>query len=131
MPQDLSMEETILLATYANRTDAAVAQARLAERAIDAVIVADDVHPPFQLTEGVELRVLEGTAGRARGVLDEASGAAEVGRGAERPTESADEEHRASLTLGGGGLVQATSWAYVAAFLLMVTIILIGLLVGL
>ena len=74
MPQNLSAEETTILATYSNRQDAEVAKARLAEREIDALIVADDVHPPFQLTEGVELRVLEGVADRAQRVLEEEMG---------------------------------------------------------
>ncbi|MCS3678333.1 hypothetical protein GGP72_002264 [Salinibacter ruber] len=46
------------------------------------------------------------------------------------PSESIQEE-QGELTFGSGGLVQATAWAYVAAFLFMVAIILTGLLVGL
>lgn len=131
MPQNLSAEETPILATYSNRQDAEVAKARLADREIDAFIVADDVHPPFQLTEGVELRVLEGEADRARHVLEEKT---EVSPDSvistEMPSESVQEE-QSELTFGSGGLVQATAWTYVAAFLLMVAIILTGLLVGL
>jgi len=103
----------------------------LADREIDAFIVADDVHPPFQLTEGVELRVLEVEADRARHVLEEKT---EVSPDSvistEMPSESVQEE-QSELTFGSGGLVQATAWTYVAAFLLMVAIILPGLLVGL
>jgi hypothetical protein len=131
MPQNLSAEETPILATYSNRQDAEVAKARLADREIDAFIVADDVHPPFQLTEGVELHVLVGEADRARHVLEEKT---EVSPGqgisTEMPSESVQEE-QSELTFGSGGLVQATAWTYVAAFLLMVAIILPGLLVGL
>ncbi|MCS3831268.1 hypothetical protein GGP91_003369 [Salinibacter ruber] len=131
MPQNLSAEETPILATYSNRQDAEVAKARLADREIDAFIVADDVHPPFQLTEGVELRVLEGEADRARHVLEEKT---EVSPDSvistEMPSESVQEE-QSELTFGSGGLVQATAWTYVAAFLFMVAIILTGLLVGL
>jgi 2-phospho-L-lactate transferase/gluconeogenesis factor (CofD/UPF0052 family) len=131
MPQNLSAEETPILATYSNRQDAEVAKARLADREIDAFIVADDVHPPFQLTEGVELRVLEVEADRARHVLEEKT---EVSPDSvistEMPSESVQEE-QSELTFGSGGLVQATAWTYVAAFLLMVAIILPGLLVGL
>ncbi|MCS3669200.1 2-phospho-L-lactate transferase/gluconeogenesis factor (CofD/UPF0052 family) [Salinibacter ruber] len=131
MPQNLSAEETPILATYSNRQDAEVAKARLADREIDAFIVADDVHPPFQLTEGVELRVLEVEADRARHVLEEKT---EVSPDSvistEMPSESVQEE-QSELTFGSGGLVQATAWTYVAAFLLMVAIILTGLLVGL
>jgi len=132
MPQNLSAEETAILATYSNRQDAEVAKARLPEREIDALIVADDVHPPFQLTEGVELRALEGGADRARRVLDEETSVSvedEVAAG--MPSESAQQEQSANLTFGSGGLVQATAWTYVAAFLLMVAIILTGLLIGL
>jgi len=132
MPQHLSAEKTAVLATYSNRQDAEVAKARLAEHEIEAPIVADDVHPPFQLTEGVELRVLEGMADRARRILaEEASVPVGEEIGAERPSEFAQPEQRASLTFGGGGLVQATVWTYVAAFLLMVAIILAGLLISL
>jgi hypothetical protein len=131
MPQNLSAEETTILATYSNRQDAEVDKARLAEREIDAFIVADDVHPPFQLTEGVELRVLEGEADRARHVLKEKTEvSSEYGISTEIPSESAQEE-QSKLTFGSGGLVQATAWTYVAAFLFMVAIILTGLLVGL
>ncbi|WP_251965036.1 hypothetical protein [Salinibacter ruber] len=131
MPQNLSAEETPILATYSNRQDAEVVKARLADREIDAFIVADDVHPPFQLTEGVELRVLDGEADRARHVLEEKTEVSpEFGIRTEMPSESIQEE-QGELTFGSGGLVQATAWAYVAAFLFMVAIILTGLLVGL
>lgn len=131
MPQNLSAEETPILATYSNRQDAEVAKARLADREIDAFIVADDVHPPFQLTEGVELRVLDGEADRARHVLEEKTEVSpEYGISTEMPSESVQEE-QSELTFGSGGVVQATAWTYVAAFLFMVAIILTGLLVGL
>ncbi|MCS4048855.1 hypothetical protein [Salinibacter ruber] len=131
MPQNLSAEETPILATYSNRQDAEVAKARLADREIDAFIVADDVHPPFQLTEGVELRVLKEEADRARHVLEEKTEVSpEYGISTEMPSESVQEE-QSELTFGSGGLVQATAWTYVAAFLFMVAIILTGLLVGL
>jgi len=132
MPQNLSAQDTAILATYSNRQDAEVAKSRLAERQIDALIVADDVHPPFQLTEGVELCVLEGAAERARRVLEEeTSGSVEGGSGTEMSSEPIQQERSANLTFGSGGLVQATAGTYVAAFLLMVAIILTGLLVGL
>ena len=132
MPQNLSAEETAILATYSNRQDAELGRARLAEHEIDAFVVADDVHPPFQFTEGVELRVLEGAADRARRVLGEEPHLSAEGRaGAAMPSASAQQRDRADLTFGSGGLVQATAWTYVAAFLFMVAIILTGLLVGL
>jgi len=132
MPQHPSAEETTILATYPNRQDAEVAKARLAAREIDALIVADDVHPPFQLTEGVELRVFEGVENRARRVLkEETSVSIENGIRSEMPSESAQQEQSANLTFGSGRLMQTTAWTYVAAFLLMVAIILTGLLLGL
>ena len=132
MPQNPPAEETVILATYSNRQDAEVAKARLAEREIDALIVADDVHPSFQLTEGVVLRVLKGVADRARRVLEEeTSVSVEDEVAAEISSESAQKEQGTELVFGSGGLVQATAWTYVAAFLLMVVIILTGLLIGL
>ena len=132
MPQRLSAAETALLATFSNRQDAEVAKARLADHEIDALVVADDVHPPFQRTKGVELRVLEKQADQARRVRGaKTSVSATGGTGAEMLPESARQEERATLTFGGGGLVQATAWTYVAVFFLMVAIILTGLLVGL
>ena len=132
MPQRLSAAETAILATFSNRQDAELAKARLADHEIDALVVADDVHPPFQRTEGVELRVLEKQADRARRVLAaNTSVSATGGTGAEMLRESARQEERATLTFGGGGLVQATAWTYVMALFLMVAIILTELLVGL
>ncbi|MCS3704812.1 hypothetical protein [Salinibacter ruber] len=132
MPQNLAAEETAILATYSNRQDAEVAKARLAEREIDALIIADDVHPPFQLTEGVELRVLEGETDRARRVLKEETNlSTEDGISSEMHSKSVQEEGSANLTFGSSGIVQTTAWTYVAVFLLMVAIILTGLLVGL
>ena len=94
--------------------------------------MADDVHPPLQLTAGVELRVLEGEADRPRRILkEEASVSVEAGISAEMSPEAAQREQSAHLAFGSGGLVQATAWTYVAAFLLMVTIILTGLLASL
>lgn len=110
MPQNLSTEETAVLATYSNRQDAEVAKARLTEREIDAVVVADDVHPSFQPTEGLELRVLGEVVDRARCVLEEeTSVSVQEETSAEMPTESAQQEQRAELTFGSGGLVQATA----------------------
>jgi hypothetical protein len=80
------------------------------DRGIDALIVADDVPPPVQLTEGVELRVLEGVANRARRVLEEETTVSvEEGSGTGMPPESPQQERGVSLTFGSGGLVQATA----------------------
>ncbi|WP_103030280.1 hypothetical protein [Salinibacter altiplanensis] len=102
-------DETVVLATYANRQDAEMARARLAEHEIDAVVVADDVHPPFQLAEGVELRGLEDVADPARRAFgEETHVSVEDGVPAAMPSESAQQRDRAALTFGRGGLVQAT-----------------------
>jgi len=131
MTRDLSTQETEIVATYPSRQDAEVAKARLEERAVEAVIVADDVHPPLQLTEGVKLRVLEGMVDRARRILAERRATADGGTGTQDSSEAAHDEESRNLTFGAGGFVQATAWTYVAAFLFMVAIILTGLLIGL
>lgn len=131
MTRDLSTQETEIVATYPSRQDAEVAKARLEERAVEAVIVADDVHPPLQLTEGVKLRVLEGMVDRARRILAERSATADGETGTFGSSKDAHEEESPNLTFGAGGFVQATAWTYVAAFLFMVAIILTGLLIGL
>ena len=124
--------------TYSNRQDAEVAKARLAKSGIDALIVADDVCPPFQLTEGARLRVLKGVADRAHRVLAEDTSVSVEGEVTEEMhSKSTPEKQSASLTFGSGGLVQAAAWKYVAAwtcvaaFLFMVAIILTSLLAGL
>ena len=89
MPQRLSAAETAILATFPNRQDAEVVKARLDDHEIDALVVAEDVHPPFQLTGGVELRVLKKQADRARHVLGaNTSVSATGGTGAEMLRES-------------------------------------------
>lgn len=120
MSQHLSDEDTVIAATYSNRQDAEIAKARLAEHEIESLIIADDTHPSFQLTEGVKLCVLEGVGDQASRILEE--------QGLFGENEQADEEEWADAP---GGWVQATAWTYVAAFVLMVALILTGLLVGL
>lgn len=82
MPRDLSAEETVVIATYANRPDAEVDKARLDDQDVSSVVGADDVHTPLPLTEGVELRVLSREADRAREILE--TGRATHGRVARR-----------------------------------------------
>lgn len=120
MSQYLSDEDTIIVATYANRQDAEMAKAQLAEHEIESLIIADDTHPSFQLTEGVKLCVLEGVAEEACRILE-----AENVSGDHKRVDEGD------LTHAPGGWVQATAWTYVAAFVFMVALILTGLLVGL
>jgi hypothetical protein len=131
MPQHPSVEKTTILATYSNRADAEVIKARLADREIDAMIVADDVHPSFQLTEGVKLRVMDREVDRARHILaEETDVSAKRKVGAEKSSESVQQDYDGDFT-GDAGVVQATAWMYIAAFFLMVAIILTGLFVGL
>ena len=71
-------------------------------------------------------------ADQARYVLtDETDISTEGESGRETPPDAAGPEQSANLAFGSGGFVQATAWTYVAAFLLMVAIILTGLLIGL
>jgi len=141
MESRTSTDETVVVGVYTNRPDAEVAKAWLAEHGIYALIVADNTHSSFQFTEGVRLRVFEQEAEHAQEILSQASesprdpassnvtaleeGAAMEGVG--DGDEHVDEEN---LTMASGSWVGATAWTYVAAFVLMVAIILTGLLVG-
>lgn len=126
MPQEWSTDETIAVAAYSNRQNAEIAKTQLDERGLSALIIADDVHPPFQLTEGVKLRVLEQDMEHARKLLSDNGPSAEGNPGEQRPPGSTEASE--SLTFSQGGFVRATAWTYVAAFLLMVTVIVMGLL---
>lgn len=128
MPSDLSAEETVVIATYSNRQDAEVDKARLNDQNVSSFVVADDVHPPLQLTEGVELRILTHEARRAHEILETGPDSAPRGGGTEMPPDAGEEASAGPLTFSSSGFVQATAWTYVAAFLLMVTIIVVGLL---
>jgi hypothetical protein len=83
------------------------------------------------LTEGVKLRVLEGMVDRARRILEEQSATADGETSTLGSSKAAHEEESPNLTFGAGGVVMATAWTYVAAFLFRVAIILTGLLIGL
>ena len=65
-------ENTAVVATYPARHYAEMAKDFLADNGIDALIVADDVHVPLQLTEGARLRVMESEAPAAYEALDRA-----------------------------------------------------------
>lgn len=69
----LSTEDTTVVATYSNRHDAEVARSLLEDRGIASFVVADEVHPPIQLTGGVRLLVLSGEAQEARQALEDAA----------------------------------------------------------
>jgi hypothetical protein len=115
MAPNPSTDATVVVATYTSRPDAEMDKARLAEEGIDALIQADDVHSSLQYTEGVKLRVFESRAEEAREVLSE---------GASDP---ADEE----VSESESGWPQVTAGVFLAAFLLMVAVIVIGLMAGL
>ena len=65
-------ENTAVVATYPARHYAEMAKDFLADNGIDALIVADDVHVPLQLTEGARLRVMESKAPTAYEALKRA-----------------------------------------------------------
>jgi hypothetical protein len=115
MPSSASTDATVVVATYTSRPDAEMDKARLAEQGIDALIQADDVHSSLQYTEGVKLRVFESRADEAREVL----------------SEGASEPSGEEVTKAQSGWPQVTAGAFLAAFLLMVAVIVIGLLAGL
>lgn len=129
MSRNLSTDETTIVATYSSRQDADIAKTQLEEHEIPSFVVADDVHPPFQVTEGVELRVLNDEAEAARKILAVDGDAAAGTDGRRLPPDTGDADEAEDLTFSPGGFVQATAWAYVAAFLLMVTVIIMGLLI--
>ena len=64
-------EETVVVATYSTRHDAEMAKSILEDNGISAFVVADDVHVPLQLTEGVRLIVLQSQVRRASEALED------------------------------------------------------------
>lgn len=108
-----STETTTVVSTYSNRSAAESARARLEAHGIDAFVTADNAHTTFQETEGVALRTLETNAARARALLNDTPEGASAGT---PPT------HARS--------VQATAWLSIAAFVLMVALIVGGLIMG-
>lgn len=130
MTNDLSADGTTTIATYSSRHDAEVAKGYLESQGIDSLVIADDVHPPFQLTEGVQLRVLDSVAARAREALtDEAIPSTEEAVGTGTPPESGGREPTGDLTFSLGGFVQTTAWMYIATFAVVVVLIILGLLI--
>ena len=75
MAEDLSSQQTTVIASYWTRRDAEIARDHLEEIGISAFIRADDaggMHPELQWSQGVHLVVLDSTAGDAREALQEA-----------------------------------------------------------
>ena len=74
MIDDLSTEETTVIATYWRRLDAEMAQRRLEGENIRSFITADDaggIHTDFQLIHGVKLVALSHEASAARSILED------------------------------------------------------------
>ena len=116
--KDLSSEKTTVVATYSNRHNAEVAKGLLQDRNLASFVVADDVHPPLQLTEGVRLLVLDSKVQEAHEVLDDA---------AMLPT---SEEVRREQSEDGQSsrMTRITAWTYIAAVVLVTGAIVLGLL---
>lgn len=128
MRKDQGSEDTEVVATYNNRHDAEVAMGYLKDQNIDSFVVADDVHPPLQLTEGVKLLVMHTRVQDAREALkvadmlprtgsekvDEVEGPGIVGE-PEEPPASARTSARNS------------AWIYIIAFVLIIAAVVIGI----
>lgn len=117
MNENLSSEETVVVATYSSRHDAEIAKNFLEDQGVASFVTADDVHPPLQLTEGVKLRVMSTEAAGARKALHEADMLA----GRLDPLEFDESGSRSSPRF--------TAWAYLIMFLLIVAAIALGLLI--
>lgn len=75
MDQDLSSQETAVIATFSSRRDAEIAREYLIDEGISAFFSADDaggMHPELQRSQGVDLLVLDAAAERAVALLEEA-----------------------------------------------------------
>ncbi len=127
MNENLSSEETAVVATYSNRHDAEVARSFLEDQGVASFITADDVHPPLQLTEGVKLRVMSKEAQSARKALADAEMLS--GRMDPAELERGGEGTAGGLDLSAGSPARFTAWAYVVMFVLVVSAIAIGLLI--
>ena len=65
------MSAMVTVARFENREEAEIARAALAEEGIEAMVSADDVGGLVPLTNGVEVRVLEENAERAKTVIQD------------------------------------------------------------
>ncbi|MEQ9103441.1 MAG: hypothetical protein RIE53_01950 [Rhodothermales bacterium] len=75
MNQDLSTQETAVIATFSSRHDAEIAREYLLDEGIASFFSADDaggMHPMMQRSQGVDLLALDDVVERARELLDEA-----------------------------------------------------------
>ena len=126
MSVDLSAEETTVVATYINRHDAEVAKSFLEDHGISSFVVADDVHPPIQLTEGVRLFVMRSAALSARRALEDADMA---GDQPAQPANATRDHAGAEAGSAFSKPVQLTSWVYATVFLLVALAVIAGLLI--
>lgn len=113
MKRDPASKDTAVLATYPSRHQADVAASVLVDRGIDAHVVADDVHPPLQMTEGARLVVMADTAEEAAAILRDNS---------DRHWMPAEDDTSTP------GAVRATAWTYLMVFALIVVVVAAGLL---
>ncbi len=123
MTSDISSEETAVVATYTNRHDAEVAKSFLEDQGIASFVVADDVHPPIQLTEGVRLFVMSEEAQNARIALEDAKMVGDLA-----PEEDDVSPRSDDVDVEVSRPARLTAWLYVAGFLLIVVAIIAGLL---
>ena len=126
MASDMSTEETTVVATYSNRHDAEVAKSFLEDHGISSFVVADDVHPPIQLTGGVRLFVMSSEGRSARRALVDADMAGD------QPVERKDDTREHLTGHADNGLskpARATSWVYITIFLLVTLAVVAGLLI--
>lgn len=121
MTRDISSEETTVVATYNARHDAEVAKSFLEDQGIASFVVADDVHPPIQLTGGVRLYVMSSEAQIARAALEDAQMI-----GDKAPADETYSSDGADTRVGEPA--RLASWVYIAGFVLIVVAIIAGLL---
>jgi len=124
MIDDAAHEESTIVATYTTRRDAEMAQDRLRDAGIQAIITADDaggMHPQLQLPHGVKLVALDREADRAHALLQDAgllpSEGAETSP-TDWPDDEADPDTEAeSLTFSmDRPIFSATGIVYLVAF---------------
>ena len=112
MAKERSQEETTVVATYSNRHHAETAKSFLADQGVSSFVTADDVHPPLQMTEGVRLRVMTREVQKAKNALKDADMLPDQGV-----------ESDAGRVGGATGM---TAWAFVAIFVLIVVLVVVG-----
>lgn len=92
------------------------------DHGIASFIPADDVHPPFQFTEGVRLRVLDSEVRAVRDALEDAAMLSQ--------RVPADDKQTEARTFSVAWPVRMTAWAYMLVFVLVIAAIVVGLLLS-